>query len=118
MSRARATSSLLHVAVKRKRAVMEMGNGVMSKNSICFGSCELQNPFRKVATIVTPETLLAWHRKLIADKYDGSLQNNSFSTAASRGPLSRHRRMVCNEDCGCPSKNSWTARTYARAQTS
>jgi hypothetical protein len=30
-----------------------------------------------VATIVTPETLLAWHRKLIAKKYDGS---------AKRGP--------------------------------
>ena len=30
-----------------------------------------------VATIVTPETLLAWHRKLIARKYDGT---------ASRGP--------------------------------
>src|SRR5437763_2348535 len=26
----------------------------------------------KVATIVTPETLLAWHRRLIAKKYDGS----------------------------------------------
>ena len=26
----------------------------------------------EVATIVTPETLLAWHRKLIAQKYDGS----------------------------------------------
>jgi len=25
-----------------------------------------------VATIVTPETLMAWHRKLIAQKYDGS----------------------------------------------
>src|ERR1700687_2564990 len=25
-----------------------------------------------VATLVTPETLLAWHRKLIAQKYDGS----------------------------------------------
>jgi putative transposase len=25
-----------------------------------------------VATIVTPETLLRWHRKLIANKYDGS----------------------------------------------
>src|SRR4029450_5264996 len=29
------------------------------------------------ATIVTPETLLAWHRKLMARKYDGT---------ASRGP--------------------------------
>jgi hypothetical protein len=26
----------------------------------------------EVATIVTPETLLMWHRKLIAQKYDGS----------------------------------------------
>jgi len=31
----------------------------------------------QLSTIVTPETLLAWHRKLIARKYDGS---------ASRGP--------------------------------
>ena len=31
----------------------------------------------QVATIITPQTLLAWHRKLIAQKYDGS---------ANRGP--------------------------------
>jgi hypothetical protein len=31
----------------------------------------------RVATIVTPETLLAWHRRLIAKKYDGT---------ANRGP--------------------------------
>src|ERR1700731_132595 len=30
----------------------------------------------EVATIVTPETLLAWHRKLIAEKYDGSNQRS------------------------------------------
>jgi hypothetical protein len=29
---------------------------------------------QEVATIVTPETLLRWHRKLIANKYDGSQQ--------------------------------------------
>src|SRR3954467_13653117 len=28
----------------------------------------------EVATLVTPETLLAWHRRLIAQKYDGSAQ--------------------------------------------
>src|SRR5215831_8394781 len=26
----------------------------------------------QIATVVTPETLLAWHRRLIARKYDGS----------------------------------------------
>lgn len=28
----------------------------------------------ELATIVTPETLLAWHRKLVAQKYDGNGQ--------------------------------------------
>lgn len=36
--------------------------------------------FAQVATIVTPETLLAWHRKLVAQKYDGS----SFRTPGRR----------------------------------
>src|SRR4051812_7395636 len=26
----------------------------------------------EIVTVVTPETLLAWHRKLVAQKYDGS----------------------------------------------
>src|SRR5687767_8803773 len=26
----------------------------------------------QIATLVTPDTLLAWHRKLIAQRYDGS----------------------------------------------
>jgi hypothetical protein len=30
----------------------------------------------KVATVATPETLLHWHRKLIANKYDGSARRN------------------------------------------
>ena len=29
---------------------------------------------KEIATLVTPETLLAWHRKLIAHKYDGTAQ--------------------------------------------
>jgi len=29
-----------------------------------------------VATIVTPDTLLRWHRKLIAEKYDGSARRS------------------------------------------
>ena len=31
----------------------------------------------EVATIVTPETLLRWHRRLIAQKYDGSGKRGS-----------------------------------------
>ena len=31
----------------------------------------------QIATIVTPETLLAWHRKLIAQKYDGTAHRTS-----------------------------------------
>ena len=31
----------------------------------------------EVATIVTPETLLSWHRKLIAQKYDGSARRGA-----------------------------------------
>jgi hypothetical protein len=30
-----------------------------------------RKPLAEVATLVTPDTLLAWHRKLIAQKYDG-----------------------------------------------
>jgi len=33
-----------------------------------------RSALNQVATLVTPETLLAWHRKLIAIKYDGSDQ--------------------------------------------
>jgi hypothetical protein len=38
---------------------------VVSGKSICV---DLQG----IATIVSPEALLAWHRRLIAQKYDGS----------------------------------------------
>src|SRR5450755_3622403 len=43
----------------------------------------------EVATIVTPETLLAWHRKLIAQKYDGSGKRGPGNPAfAGRCPAS------------------------------
>src|SRR6266403_129625 len=55
-------------------------------------AAKAKTPGRKllaqVATIVTPETLLAWHRKLIAQKYDGT----SFRTAG--------RRPTCGEIAG------------------
>jgi putative transposase len=31
----------------------------------------------EVATIVTPETILAWHRKFVAKKFDGSKQRKA-----------------------------------------
>jgi putative transposase len=32
----------------------------------------------EVATIVTPETILAWHRKLVAQKFNGSQQRKAL----------------------------------------
>jgi hypothetical protein len=31
----------------------------------------------EVATVVTPETLLVWHRKLIAQRYDGTAHRSA-----------------------------------------
>jgi hypothetical protein len=33
---------------------------------------------QEVATVVTPETILAWHRKLVAQKFDGSQQRKTL----------------------------------------
>src|SRR5918911_3764312 len=38
----------------------------------------------EVATIVKPETILAWHRKLVAQKFDGSQQRKG----SGRPPIS------------------------------
>jgi hypothetical protein len=43
-----------------------------------------RNILRQIATIVTPETLLAWHRKLIANKYDGSAQRTAGRPRTAR----------------------------------
>ena len=44
---------------------------------------------QEIATIVTPETLLAWHRKLIAQKYDGSDQRKPTGSALEPGTRDR-----------------------------
>jgi putative transposase len=44
---------------------------------------------KEVATIVTPDTLLAWHRKLIAQKYDGSTRRGP-----GRPPMSAQTRAL------------------------
>ena len=33
---------------------------------------------REVATIVKPDTILGWHRKLVAQKFDGSKQRKTL----------------------------------------
>jgi putative transposase len=38
----------------------------------------------EMATIVTPQTLLAWHRKLITDKYDGSARSGPGRRATGK----------------------------------
>jgi hypothetical protein len=48
----------------------------------------------QVATIVTPETLLAWHRKLIAEKYDGTAYRRRFIVSAGTSTTSRQTRHV------------------------
>jgi hypothetical protein len=45
----------------------------------------------EVASIVTPETLLAWHRKLIAQKYDGTAHRSPVGHV----PLTRLRLWWC-----------------------
>jgi putative transposase len=56
---------------------------------------------REVATIVTPETLLAWHRKLIARKYDGSKQHGPGRPRVKEEIQQLVVRMACeNRDWG------------------
>ena len=37
-----------------------------------------QQVLQEVATIVKPETILGWHRKLVAQKFNGSTQRQSL----------------------------------------
>jgi hypothetical protein len=58
---------------------------------------------REVATIVTPETLLTWHRKLIAQKYDGS-KNRGPGRPRTRNEIESLivRMATQNRDWGLP----------------
>ena len=47
-----------------------------------------------MATIVTPETMLAWHRKWIAQKYDGSVKRGPGRPRSADEIETRVRRMA------------------------
>src|SRR5262249_42435271 len=53
----------------------------------------------EVATVVTPETLLAWHRKLIAMKYDGSARRMP-GRPATRAEISKLVIRIAEENRG------------------
>jgi putative transposase len=42
-----------------------------------IGKKLIKQALEKVATLVKPETILAWHRKLVKQKSDGSAQRKS-----------------------------------------
>jgi hypothetical protein len=50
-----------------------------------------QKLLKEIATLVTPETLLAWHRKRIAHKYDGTIQREPGASEDRR----RDRDLGC-----------------------
>jgi len=59
----------------------------------------------EMATIVTPQTLLGWHRKLIANKYDGSARRSPGRPATVAGVMCESR-----ERCRISAMNWPTAR--------
>jgi putative transposase len=54
----------------------------------------------ELATIVTPETLLRWHRKFIANKYDGSARRKRGRPATAKEM--KHWLSVSRRKNGCP----------------
>src|SRR2546428_9490704 len=67
----------------------------------------------EVATIVTPETLFAWHRKLIAHKYDGTAQRGPGRSEEHTSELQSRSDLVCRlllekKKSGSPSNQSGT----------
>src|SRR3954452_23799545 len=55
----------------------------------------------QIATLVTPATLLVWHHKLIAQKYDGSARRKPGRPVTKKDPAALVVRMAAeNHDWG------------------
>src|SRR5215831_589632 len=68
----------------------------------------------QVATIVTPQTLLAWHRKLIAQKYDGSAHRTPRTAAdADRDLGPRHSNGRRERWLGLPADSRCIVQSWA-----
>jgi hypothetical protein len=50
---------------------------------------------RSIATIVSPETLLRWHRRLIAQKYDGAQRRSPGRPSTSEAIRTLFLRFAC-----------------------
>jgi putative transposase len=48
------------------------------KTLATFGKKLGKQALKEVASLVTPDTILAWHRKLVAQKFDGSRQRKAL----------------------------------------
>src|SRR5215471_16053227 len=81
-----------------------------------------RNILAQVATVVTPETLLAWHRRLIAKKYDGTAQrtagrprNRDWSYRRIQGALANLRTSAGTQHNRRYFETTWD-RTRSRTQ--
>jgi hypothetical protein len=59
-----------------------------------FGKKLSKQALAEVATIVKPETILAWHRKLVARKFDGSRHRKALGQERLGGLLKYYYRQA------------------------
>src|SRR5215470_4129970 len=97
---------VIEYLVEENRVLREqIGNRRMSftNNQRCRLAVKAKRLSRKVlaqvATIVTPETLFSWHRKLIAMKYDGS-EYRSPGRPPTAADISAHVVRMAEENRG------------------
>ena len=53
----------------------------------------------EVARLVTPDTIFAWHRKLVAQKFDGSQQRKALGRLKSATELEAPVVRMAQDNC-------------------